>query len=617
MTSRVEWTVLSGDDVEALLAVLVYSRHTRALRVRPSQGDGGRDISVPVDGQPGLVDIYQVKKFASNLTSNQKTQIDHSYFRLLNLIAQSKVSVRNWYLLMPLDPTPENLTWFAQITTRAADHFEMVLAKPEDFPKESVTRQGLDRIVAWQKDPETSVEWKGLVACEALAAEFPNVVDYLLHGGRERLETAVGQMVTLLSTDRDLAGAKDGPAVQPADLRDHLHLIQDVLDTDPHFVYGVSFDPHRPILVPEPGLIAATQETGSDGRTLTFKIFERFREALNERPVPITLDFAFDGGSEDADAYEDWQRYGTPAVLPADFKIDLPGGLGGLLKSATIAVGPSAQARPFPLRLRIVTPGGSEVARLSLNMEPPAASPDGLGAWSRGTDATKSVLVESRLDSRDSTGKFNIEFGDTTGTPVDAASDAIHFFSHWSAGNRVESSGAHGPFIPVLELPADIEPPVGPLIVRIAEALVAIQTRTHEPLLMPDPATLTVEDVRDLFRASALVQGRSIVGTWTEAPLYPGDDYVPELEGEFQYEIFENLMVDVGDAKVFLGVAALRLESVNVELNDGQYVLRPCRNNSATRTLDTSALPLESELPPVRSQPVLSNEADSRDGDAL
>lgn len=68
-----------------------------------------------------------------------------------------------------------------------------------------------------------------------------------------------------------------------------------VLDTDPHFRYGISFDPQPPELRPEPGLLAAQQETMQDGRTLTFKIFARSAQSLDERQIPLELMFNFEG----------------------------------------------------------------------------------------------------------------------------------------------------------------------------------------------------------------------------------------------------------------------------------------------------------------------------------
>ena len=76
---RVEWSALSGDEVETLLANLFYNRHERALRIRPSQGDYGIDLLLPVSDAVELWDVYQIKKFATNLDANQKGQIEKSF----------------------------------------------------------------------------------------------------------------------------------------------------------------------------------------------------------------------------------------------------------------------------------------------------------------------------------------------------------------------------------------------------------------------------------------------------------------------------------------------------------------------------------------------------------
>ena len=63
----VEWTVISGEQAEDVLSNLLYSEHTNAVRVRPSQGDLGIDVLVPVDATGEPFDVYQIKKFANTL----------------------------------------------------------------------------------------------------------------------------------------------------------------------------------------------------------------------------------------------------------------------------------------------------------------------------------------------------------------------------------------------------------------------------------------------------------------------------------------------------------------------------------------------------------------------
>ena len=100
-----------------------------------------------------------------------------------------------------------------------------------------------------------------------------------------------------------------------------------VLDTGPHFRYGVAVDPVRPNLHPEPHLIAATQESIPGDLWLTFKIYQRSAQSLGERPIPIELKFEFEEDSDEHQAFKDWVKYGKPAEAPATFSADLPGGL--------------------------------------------------------------------------------------------------------------------------------------------------------------------------------------------------------------------------------------------------------------------------------------------------
>lgn len=74
--ARVEWTRQSGDDVEAVIGMLLCSQYPNAVRVRPSQGDGGVDIFIP--GPEGFGKeraVYQVKRYCENLTSSQKRKV--------------------------------------------------------------------------------------------------------------------------------------------------------------------------------------------------------------------------------------------------------------------------------------------------------------------------------------------------------------------------------------------------------------------------------------------------------------------------------------------------------------------------------------------------------------
>ena len=60
--STISWTTADPDASERIIAVGLCRRHKRARRIKPSQGDGGLDVLVPVPGGSQLqVEDYQVR----------------------------------------------------------------------------------------------------------------------------------------------------------------------------------------------------------------------------------------------------------------------------------------------------------------------------------------------------------------------------------------------------------------------------------------------------------------------------------------------------------------------------------------------------------------------------
>ena len=140
---KVDWSQ-PGETIEDLVAVLLRRENPMATQIRQSQGDGGMDVRAPFP--TGGVEIFQVKKFNSTLNASQLRQIKESYESLNEYRLEHGLDVRAWHLLMPLNPTKENLEWFDELTTDAP------------FP----------------------CDWRGRDYLDGLAAQFPDVVDYYL-----------------------------------------------------------------------------------------------------------------------------------------------------------------------------------------------------------------------------------------------------------------------------------------------------------------------------------------------------------------------------------------------------------------------------------------------------
>ena len=309
--TQVEWSELEAPQAETLLSVLLYNEHPKATRVRPSQGDFGIDVLVPSDSAPEAFDAYQIKYFSKSLTASQRGQVEKSFRRFLIGLARRGLSVADWYLVIPVDNTLDTqMDWFnrmpAKVIGEMFDDDKFVQLEKKQAP---LTADEKEKIAVWRDVPGRVIKWEGRPFCMTLAAKYPFVVDYYLHGGQEHILDAFKDLASVLATDKSLpdppsGGAGTAALVTPAELQDHLFKVQKVLDTDPHFKYGISLDPAPPAILGEENLVAASQVTQPDGRSVTVRIYQRFDEALRERPIPINVAFLASHATFDQDAFD-------------------------------------------------------------------------------------------------------------------------------------------------------------------------------------------------------------------------------------------------------------------------------------------------------------------------
>jgi hypothetical protein len=273
--TRVPWTTLHPSETEAVVSVMLLRERPNAVRVRPSRGDGGIDV-IEVTPEGWLVD--QLKYFATNLTSGQKAQIERSYWEVRRFAASMGARIARWRLVLPLDPTNENRAWFDGFTA----------------------------------DAPFSCHWQGLAFLEGLAAKYPEVIDYYLKDGKDRLAALMAQVLGGLSLQQQ-AGA--GEALEPIDTVEGLAGIYEALNAhDPHYRYGYSVDIGPPVAPAEPFLVAVSSRSVGEAY-VTFRVYARFAQALEERPVPIKLQFRVPTESNVAEALRDFHTYGAPVTI--------------------------------------------------------------------------------------------------------------------------------------------------------------------------------------------------------------------------------------------------------------------------------------------------------------
>ena len=359
--ARVEWSRQSGDEVEAVLGILLCREHPIATRVKASVGDGGIDVWVP-EGEAATV--YQIKRYTGNITATRKGHIKKSWETLLAYAEENSITLSAWYLVMPENPTKEQLTWFEKLTEDAS------------FP----------------------CVWRGLDFVDGLAAKYPDVIDYYFRDGKDRLEETVARLLSI-------AGLKN-PAASPVSSIDSLKELHAALNQfDPHFQYDflvqtLNADGTCPPPPVTPTAIAYVRQTDNE-RCITYIIIPRFNEALKERPAPGSMTLAATPGSPLHQQIDDWAQYGTPLQdVPAkNVSWDLPGGFGGSWEDARVTMGAS---KPLPgavhetITLRVLEADGSVVASLDFVTEDASSGVDKKGVRSAGHD-TEAGLVRYEL----------------------------------------------------------------------------------------------------------------------------------------------------------------------------------------------------------------------------
>lgn len=240
--------------------------------------------------------------------------------------------------------------------------------------------------------------WRGLDFVDGLAAKYPEVIDYYLRDGKDRLEATVQRLLSI-------AGLKN-PADSPASSTESLKELHAALNQfDPHFHYDFSVqmlntDGTCPPLPAAPTAVASLTFIYTE-QCITYDIIPRFKEALKERPVPGSMTFSAVPGSSLHAQLDDWTKYGTPLKeVPAkDVSWDLPGGFDGSWGNALVTTGAS---RPLPgaphetVTLRVLEMDGTVAASLDFVTDEASSGIGGRGARNVGHD-TRAGLVRYEL----------------------------------------------------------------------------------------------------------------------------------------------------------------------------------------------------------------------------
>jgi hypothetical protein len=537
--ARVEWSRLSGDETEAVLGIMLCREHRTATRVKPSRGDGGIDIWVP-EGDTAIV--YQVKSYTGNIDPSRLAKIKKSWETLLDYAAKNSITLSAWYLVMPENPTTGQLEWLGELT------------KGVGFP----------------------CIWRGLEYVDGLAAKYPEVVDYYLRDGKDRLETTVQRLLSI--------GGLKNPAAFPVESIDSLRELHEALNQfDPHFYYDFSVqmlnaDGTAPPAQLTAGTIASVRLT-SNGRAVTYNIIPRFNEALKERPVPGSMTLTAEPGTPLHKQIDGWARYGAALTdVPAKkVQWDLPGGFGGSYEDVRITI---SATKPLPgsahevVTLRVLGDGGKVEASLDFVTEEASSGSGGNAIRTVGHDtATGLVRYELRLDRDVDAGKtaanLDIAVEDPWGRSPRDMIPGLQFLIAVQPSRQIQIFSRNGPaLIPPISVDKELLPEQqGRLWILMCESLATIQEHVLDRIGFPDIPKHHAENywdvVEEWYLAARLLRGEVITTTWERIGMHllPGVD--PSAV-TLAATMTKDLDVVIGPTLYQLGTTSTAITSVKV-----------------------------------------------------
>jgi hypothetical protein len=559
VSTRVAWATLEPALTENVIAIMLCRQNPSAMRIRPSQGDGGIDV-ITVTAAGWVVD--QIKYFSASLTASQKTQVRNSFDRLRAYATEQRMRIAEWHLVVPVDPTNEERIWFDGLTANAG------------YP----------------------CEWHGLSHVEGLAGAYQDVIDYYLHNGRERLETLVGQLSEVIRLGYMLGEGGSRP-LAPSEVQTGLLGLYAAINAhDPHYRYSFSVDAEFPEISPEPYLVAGFQKK-TDVACVTFKIYAKYAEAPKDRPVPITVRLAFPSASAETEALQAFHDFGAPATVEdpegnqIEWNAELPGGLGGIFRGGRFTFGPARtdDAEPYRIRLQILDPDGQEISTCGLQMEPVTTGISGVGVRANGVEDHGVFRLELRTNLVNQRVNMTLTTIDLAGKHPDDVLPGLRVVVAMHPPNKWRFAEPHGPMNdPAATIPGAVDVSLGPALMLI-EALAVIQRHTAEQITIPDLTSVTQHEAGELVRLAFLLREGSVEVRWTPFDLGLPDAPAPAGNPPQSMSIERPCTVRLGGREIVLGTVRYELMSAQIEsvtpVEDGFVRVRFVPGEDPTATL--------------------------------
>ncbi|MGB6454811.1 MAG: hypothetical protein WBH47_10015, partial [Streptosporangiaceae bacterium] len=437
---------------EDMVAVLISRLHPEAQRIDGSGGDGGRDVQLPL---PKGLEIFELKSFTGRMTTTRRRQVEKSLLRA----AQHNPTA--WHLVVPINPSPAELTWFAKAT--------------EDYP--------------------FSCDWLGLDWLDGHMADHPELPRYYVEGSAEEIVRA---LIELNKEQAYLAGGLPDAVERMTALTARIN------ELDPHYMFVVSISPVDGVKV---------------------AVIPRYPGAEKDRPIRISAAFNFpdtEEGRAASTALSESVAYGTPGDIAEEFvtSVSVEGitGLDAAFGAARLAFGPAqdyAAATMPEISLRLTRANGAVALQLPLKLTGRTAGLQGgeLGL----NDYAEVVSVTMRLDVPTRRFTLNYHFSASQKKILPGMlMPALSFLMGVNSGLYVTVLFNGQPAGPPVTSPQDLPSELHGYH-RLAKDLEEIQRKSG--VYFPMPSSLSEEETENILVARRLLDGETVSAEWTSSKM--------------------------------------------------------------------------------------------------
>lgn len=481
----INWERESGERIEEFAAAHLLLRAGRGNQIRPSRGDHGIDVQIP--GEQGW-EIFQVKRFATNLSGSAKRQIEESWNRFRDDVLSTR-QVHSWSLVLPLEPTPQNEEWLQELT------------------------QG----------SEIEIRWIGRAMLDAWAADNPRLTDYFFGDGGRRLHEL---MALAFSGARPLIDTEGDPLL--VSIQERAHELNRALDeVDPFYRYELevrsgnldelpSFEDLRDSA--RPGLVESTMEQINPNQYLVTHVIARSAVSAQLRPIRGTYNFLADT-PEQHEALERWFHYGAPLVDASATIVSNEGPPGTTFAAGSAAtawtISPSSDDQLPPLEARLRDDSGSVVRIVPVTGATTSSGVRGSGRWLR-TELGPAASIEYFVGAEGRADTITVASDRAEGSAPHEVLPTVEFIADLP-GRTIELAVRNGPVLmPSWRFEENELSTAAIAFGEFVKALSIVQRHTFARVTIPDVADPLASEVQRLLRQAAMLDGHEVIGTFSQ-----------------------------------------------------------------------------------------------------